>query len=613
MLPQELAAIGWPARRLPGVVAALCERAGLKLRKEIPHATAANGAADAADVIEWHAEAFGCEAEAIHTNLRDVDEDLAHAYPAVLQMGEDLFLAITRITKRTARVLTPELKLHNVPWAELLRLLRERHVQQLEEPFQKLLANSKIKPSRRAQAIAKLVREQLSSSRFDACWVLRPYPGEATASWLSQANAYRLSAGLVITHTVQYLFWLAAWGILGTLSFQGRMDRGWLLAWALLLLTLVPFRVLTTWLQGALAIGVGAALKRRLLLGALRLQPDEMRNQGIGAFLGQVLEAEAVETLALSGGIGGLLAIIEIAVSGFVLGQLALLLLAWCVITLFAAWRFVVRYQSWTDTRMEMTQDLVEQMVGHRTRLAQQARAHWHDSEDETLANYVRVSGQVDRTGAWLVTAITRGWLLAGLVCLAPVIVANKTSASSIAVTLGGVLLAQTGFKRLTASFLDVNGAWVSWKRIAFLFRAASTRPALGSGPATESPRRVRPRRGRGKIVLPLPQRRARRSAGIDHGDSPRRADTSRGTFRRRENDFCITAVGLAPAECRLAAGKRIRPPNPGQHALAKGDCSRAAVPRKSHPDGNARIQFTDGAPLATFAKGFAGSGSVVS
>ena len=488
MLPEELAAIGWPAKRLPGAVTALCERSGLKISKEIELGTATNDAADAAAVIQWHAEAFGCEAEAIHSNLRDVDEDLAHAYPAVLQIGEDLFLAIAEIRKGKARVLTPELKLKNVPLAGLLRLLRERHVRRLEEPFQKLLADSKIKRSRRLQAIENLVREQLSSTRFDGCWVLRPYPGEATATWLSQANAHRLSAGLVITHTVQYLLWLAAWGMLGTLSFEGRMDRGWLLAWALLLLTLVPFRVLTTWLQGVLAIGVGAALKRRLLIGALRLQPDEMRNQGMGSFLGQVLEAEAVETLALSGGIAGLLAIIEIAVSGFVLGQLALLVLAWCVVTVFAAWRFVVRYRSWTDTRMEMTQDLVEQMVGHRTRLAQQARAHWHDSEDETLAHYLQVSGRVDRTGAWLVTAITRGWLLAGLICLAPAIVANKTSASSIAITLGGVLLAQTGFKRLTASFLDVNGAWVSWKRIAFLFRAAARRPALGSRPASESP-----------------------------------------------------------------------------------------------------------------------------
>jgi ATP-binding cassette subfamily B protein len=249
---------------------------------------------------------------------------------------------------------------------------------------------------------------------------------------------------------------------------------------------MVPFRVLSTWLQGLLAIGVGASLKRRLLLGALRIHPEEMRDKGIGAFLGQVLEAEAVETLALSGGIAGLLAIIEIVVSGFVLRQLALVLLAWCVITIIAAWRFLSRYQNWTDTRMGMTQDLVERMVGHRTRLAQEARSQWHESEDEALADYLHVSRQVDQTGAWLVTVITRGWLLAGLAAVAPAIVANRTSASTVAVMLGGVLLAHTGFKRLTASLVDVSGAWVSWKRIVFLFRAAARTEVLGSGPAAQ-------------------------------------------------------------------------------------------------------------------------------
>jgi ATP-binding cassette subfamily B protein len=134
---------------------------------------------------------------------------------------------------------------------------------------------------------------------------------------------------------------------------------------------------------------------------------------------------------------------------------------------------------------MEMTQDLVERMVGHRTRLAQEPREHWHDSEDQALSGYVHASGCIDRTGTWLVTAIPRGWLLAGVACLGPAIVFSKSSASEVAVLLGGVLLAQTGFKRLTASFVDVAAAWVSWKRIAPLFKAAARQEILGAGPVS--------------------------------------------------------------------------------------------------------------------------------
>jgi ATP-binding cassette subfamily B protein len=102
-------------------------------------------------------------------------------------------------------------------------------------------------------------------------------------------------------------------------ALQGRLDHGWLLAWGLLL-TLVPWRMLVTWSQGRCAIGAGALLKRRLLAGALRLAPEEARQQGAGQLLGCVMESEAVKSLALSGGILGLLAGVELALAAVVLG-----------------------------------------------------------------------------------------------------------------------------------------------------------------------------------------------------------------------------------------------------------------------------------------------------
>jgi ATP-binding cassette subfamily B protein len=483
----EMDAIRWPVERLPDAIAALCERAGLQTRSRngAPVHSAATG--DTASVIEWHAEALGCEAHPVHTNLRDIGEELRTTFPAIVQVNGLSIIAVLHTNGRALRVIAPDLRIHKIPRLALVRWIREDQLQKLQEPFRRLLDEVAVKPSRRECVFEKLLEEQLALTRFERCWLLRPQPGEPARRWLQHSNAYRIAAGLLGTHTVQYLLWLASWAILGSLSFAGRMDRGWLLAWALLLITLVPFRVLTTWLEGLLAIGIGVSLKRRLLLGALKLQPDEMRHQGMGSFLSQVLEAEAVETLALSGGIAGLLAIVEIVVSAFVLGRIALVLLLWCAVTAFACWRFVVRYQKWTDTRMLMTKDLIERMVGHRTRLAQESRGKWHDSEDEMLSDYVGASRRVDSTGTWLITAITRGWLLVGLGCLAPAIVTNKSAASNVAVALGGVLLAQTGFKRLTASFTDITGAWVSWKRIAFLFKAAGRKPLLGNGPALAS------------------------------------------------------------------------------------------------------------------------------
>lgn len=59
-------------------------------------------------------------------------------------------------------------------------------------------------------------------------------------------------------------------------------------------------------------IGAGGLLKSRLLCGALRLAPDEARAQGAGQLLGRVIESEAVESLALSGGVTSIVAVIQI-------------------------------------------------------------------------------------------------------------------------------------------------------------------------------------------------------------------------------------------------------------------------------------------------------------
>jgi ATP-binding cassette subfamily B protein len=136
-----------------------------------------------------------------------------------------------------------------------------------------------------------------------------------------------------------------------------------------------------------LAIGGGGLLKRRLLYGALRLEPEELRNQGAGQLLGRVIESEAVESLALGAGFAGALAAIELVIAVAVLALGAggwlqvLLFVAWIAVTLAIGWSCWSRCFQWTTARLGMTHDLVEKIVGHRTRLAQDGRERWHKDE----------------------------------------------------------------------------------------------------------------------------------------------------------------------------------------------------------------------------------------
>jgi len=477
----EIEAFTWPASRLGDAMAVLISKAGIGTRtSEALRPGDISSRSSAGAWIEWAAKRLGWEAEPVETTFRNLETELLNAHPSLLRLSDSSYLAILDAKKPDLLIVMPSSAVHRISIKKLCEIVREPMERASRGDLERLLRESGIPPARQTAAAKFLINEQFGDRRWNECWVLRTPPGAAPMRWLREAGAIPNGSGLLAAHIAQYMLWLASWAVLGRLSFEGRMDRGWLCAWALLLITLVPFRVLTTWLQGLLAIGIGGFLKRRLLAGALLLQPEEMRHRGIGSFLGQAFEAEAVETLALSGGIGSLLAAIELGVSAFVLGRLALLLMVWCGITVVLAWRFLRRYQQWTDTRMNMTQDLVEAMVGHRTRLAQLRRDQWHESEDQSLDNYLGVSRSLDRTGTSLIAAIPRGWLVCGVIALAPSIISGQSTGTATAILLGGILLAFTAFGRLTGSFADIAAAWVAWKRIAPLFHAAARPQTLG-------------------------------------------------------------------------------------------------------------------------------------
>jgi ATP-binding cassette subfamily B protein len=197
---------------------------------------------------------------------------------------------------------------------------------------------------------------------------------------------------------------------------------------------------------------------------ALRPEPEEIRHQGAGQLLGRVLEAQARKALALSGGFLALVAALEIAIAAAVLhagvggGMHALLLLAWVAVTLLLGWRYYRQRRHWTAGRRTLTHDLVERLVGHRTRLVQEERQHWHDGEDQGLTRYLESSAAMDRIAAWLMAVVPRGWLCLGLLGLAPAFVTGRGSPAALAIGLGGMLLAYRALHKLATGMGHLAG-----------------------------------------------------------------------------------------------------------------------------------------------------------
>ncbi len=483
--------LAWEGSRVEEAISAIANAARL------PHQSRRPSAESSVDV-ERIARRLGLEAEPVDAALQDIEALVSAGGPALVAVGSQLeprLLGLLRASKRHATILG----LHGI------RRVRTEEIRaalgaSLESPFvasvDALLDRARVAPSRRAKAKLGLLRERAAGQRCKGVWVLRLPASAPFAQQLRGAGLLRDVGAIVFAHVGQYTLAMAAWMTIGGAALEGHLDRGWLWAWALLVLSLVPLRLLEQLAQGRAAIGGASLLKRRLLAGALGLEPEEMRGEGAGQLLGRTLEASTVESLALSRGVSSLTSSVDLAVAATILAFGAapvsqlLALAGWLVVTGFLVRRYYLIRQRWTDDRLHLTHELVERMVGHRTRIAQQVSEDWYDADDHDLAHYFRASRLLDDSSVLLTTLVPAAWMLVGLATLAPAIIAGATSPTSLAISVGGVLLAFRALRQVAAGSRDVVTVMVAWNRVKLLFESGARKePVPASTPmATASP-----------------------------------------------------------------------------------------------------------------------------
>ena len=477
--------ITWPVTRVGEALEALARTTGVSRQAsetaELPSHIIRDDPKLVGQWIESAALCLGLEAEPEEIRYMHAERRIQSAAPALVWCSGDRLLALVDADT----VIAPDRSLRRVGRqairAELCRDAEGRLLESMDE----LLETSGIPRRRRQRVRAELMGKRLATVRVGYCWQLRMHPGAGFSLLLKRARLPRRLWALGAAHLVQYVLWLLSWWIIGEGALQGRLDSATVAAWGLLLATLIPLRGLITWLQGKVAITASGMLKERLLAGALRLEPDEIRREGAGQLLGRVIESEALETLALSGGFLALVSVIELTVSAAVLAAgaggvwHALLLVVWAGFAILLGRRYYRDESRWAESRLWMTHDLVERMVGHRTRLAQEPREHWHDAEDRALDGYQEVSRRVDLSASRLMAIVPRGWLVIGIAGLTPAFLSGR-GATGLAVGLGGVLLAYSAFQRLASGLWNLVGARIAWKQVAPLFHAAARAEAPG-------------------------------------------------------------------------------------------------------------------------------------
>lgn len=412
----------------------------------------------------------------IVTAFPNLPRQLGAGGPAIVRVPDGL-LAIRRVGRYRTVVITPDNRRCRLPTSVVIESAATVAPAVITE-VDKVLDLAGLRPGRRRQVVrGALIDARLVDQRIDAGWMVRP---TATAPWHRLVRSVHLGRWivvLVLAHLATYALFLATFAVVGGAAARGDLRASTVSAGSLLLLAAVPMRMTATWSAGQITMGVGGLIKRRLHAGIVNVEPDEMRHHGAGHFLALVLEAEAVETLFLTGGHAALIAIVELIAASVAIAAgirapaLIGLLVVWVAVAMVVARCYLRRRSVWTDARAELTGGLVEQMTGHRTRLAQEGPSLYDTSAEEaTIGDYDEVATAMDRPAIWLRGGLARSWMLVGLGVL--VLPGNDgADPARLAAAFGGLLLAFHALDSLVISAGSLTDATVAWRRVSAILR----------------------------------------------------------------------------------------------------------------------------------------------
>ncbi|EYF01922.1 ATP-binding cassette domain-containing protein [Chondromyces apiculatus] len=409
------------------------------------------------------------EADAAYPEL---DALLARCAPGLLNLDaatRERFLLVTRRGKGSLFAMDAAGVEHELPDALVRRALSrplDAWIRGVESMLGEIGCDA---GGARERAVDRLLRSEASSDlRVGQCWLLRSTSGDLRAQ-LSRAGVLSAGTAFLAARLAATAFTFLKWSILAAAVERDTLSGGDLVWWSLAFVSEAVFDVVSGSPRWDLATRLGLWLRRTVFRGALSLDIDDSRKQGAGSLLARAIDVDRLEAATLQGGLSAVVGAFEL-VAAFILLSGHPLLTAWLVLSVVVLAVVGVVYtrrtRAWTDTRLDVTGELVSSMVGHRTRLVHQRPERWHDREEVTLDAHAIELQRLDAVST-ASSSIPSVFMLGGLALL--IVTAVRTGAHAISEDLflvAGLLVAFSSLSDLLGALRRIGAAIVAWEKI---------------------------------------------------------------------------------------------------------------------------------------------------
>jgi ATP-binding cassette subfamily B protein len=479
--PDDFNSLGWPIGRLNEAVDILARHAGFVLKPIFRFDPPQNH--DYPSLDRWfnaYTYRSGIESIAVHAKYAEIDDMILKCGPSILHIpfASDTYYYLVILKKGWTKVsiIKPDRTIIKIDPNLIKKYLCSSIEAPVQESINKFLEKANLSESQKNVAGKAMLFERLKNEIIGHCWLIRLSPGDNFIKWIRHLRIPNKIVAMVTSEIICQILIILSWMVIGNMIFQYQFDSGRFLLWGLLLLSYVPLKLYSQWNQCQLSLDMGATLKQRLLFGAMHLKQDETRNQGYGQFMSRIMESDSFESMGLDGGFEVILFCIKLLTSLYLLTiscgwELSVFLFAWMSCFLFCSYIYYQYTNDWISHFRVMTNNMIERMLGYRTRIVQENLKHWHDDEDTELNDYHTLSKKLDRINLILNPVMSRSWLIFSLLCL---YLFPPESHQKMFIAIGGVLIVYQGFKNLFYGISTFIIFLCAWKQVKPLFQAAS-------------------------------------------------------------------------------------------------------------------------------------------
>ena len=463
----------WPASQLGEAIAAVARESG------IPVAAGAVPSGPPQGAPEVWLTTIGHQLEldltVVGLSIGDLHRRIERVGPGLVPLPSGGYLALLRGRKDALVALAPDGRRVRVSRVDISQRLTasfcDRARATIGPSVTDAMAAAGLDP-------AGLLRPLLDDASMDGVILVRPGPAALESSLIQ--DAVRAGILLVGAQLGRTMLLVLSWALLGSMTLDGQVGGAVLTAWGGLLAVVVGLAAGSRWVQASLSHRVGTTVHQVLLHRTLRASAERVSPRA-GTTLGRVLEAEALDAVAVEGGLLAGLAVLDLLVAAWVLSQGAaapaqlLSLGIWTGLSLVGAGRQVGARRTRARHRIQRTARLVDRLRGHRIhRMLGLERAHL-GAEDIGLCEELQLQTLVDRMDRRFGIAPSRAVLLAGVLLLVPHL---HRSAPELAVTIGGLLLASDALGAMAQGAAGLGDALGALFALRPLLRAPSTSTA---------------------------------------------------------------------------------------------------------------------------------------